>query len=121
MNRVFLALAGFFGAVSVILGSLASHAFKNMLTPAQIEIFKLGVQYQMYHALALLGVAVWLNYQKSRLLVISGLLFSVGILFFSGTMYSITYFGLPNIGTAPIGGFAFIFAWILLIVKAFRK
>lgn len=121
MNRLFLALAGFFGASGVILGSLASHAFKATLTEPQIAIFKLGVQYQMYHALALLGVAAWLNYAQQRLIMIAGILFGIGILFFSGTMYSITYLALPNIGTAPIGGIALILGWLCLLLAACRK
>lgn len=121
MNRLFLAIAGFYGSTGIMLGSLASHALNHRLSVQQIEIFKLGVQYQMYHALALLGIAAWLNYQHKRALIIAGWLFIFGILFFSGTMYSITYLQLPNIGTAPIGGFAFIFGWLLLIVAAIKK
>lgn len=121
MNRLFLAFAGFYGATAIILGSLASHALNDRLSTSQIDIFKLGVQYQMYHALALLGIAIWLNYQRSRYLIIAGSLFILGTLFFSGTMYSITYLQLPNMGTAPIGGFAFIFGWLLLIVAAIKK
>lgn len=121
MNRLFLIFAGFFGATAIILGSLASHALNNILSPHDIEIFKLGVQYQMYHVLALFGIAIWLNFQKNRYMLIAGWLFVIGILFFSGTMYSITYLQLPNIGTAPIGGFAFIFGWLSLIIAAFKK
>jgi len=121
MNRFFLLLAGFFGATGVILGSLSSHALTHILSNNQLDIFKLGVQYQMYHALALLAVGIWLNYQKSRFLIIASWLFILGIIFFSGTMYSITYLGLPNIGTAPIGGFAFIFGWLLLMIAALKN
>ncbi|QIQ22017.1 DUF423 domain-containing protein [Zophobihabitans entericus] len=120
MNRIFLILAGLFGASGVILGALSSHAFKTILTPEQIDIFKLGVQYQLYHALALFGVAIFSYYKKNLLLNIAGWLFTLGIIFFSGTMYSITYFGLPNIGTAPVGGFAFMFGWFMLIIIAFK-
>jgi len=120
MNRIFLLLAGFFGATAIILGSLSSHALNHILSSNQLDIFKLGVQYQMYHALVLLAVGIWLNHKKSRFLVIAGWLFVVGIIFFSGTMYCITYLNLPNIGTAPIGGFAFIFGWLVLMVAGYR-
>lgn len=121
MNRLFLAFAGFFGTTGIILGSLASHALTPILSAKDLDIFKLGIQYQMYHALALLGLAVWLNYQCNRILIIAGWLFVIGILLFCGTMYGITYLQLPNIGTAPIGGFALIFGWLALIVAALRK
>lgn len=121
MNRLFFAFAGFFGASGVILGSLASHALNTVLTAHQIEIFKLGIQYQMYHTLALFAVGIWLHFQKSRFLIMAGWLFIVGIILFSGTLYSITYLSLPINGTAPIGGFAFIIAWLLVIIAAFKR
>ncbi|WP_392552958.1 DUF423 domain-containing protein [Orbus wheelerorum] len=120
MNRIFLALAGFFGATAIIFGSLSSHALSHILTTHELDIFKLGVQYQMYHTLALLGVGIWLNHHKNRFLVIAGWLFTLGIVFFSGSMYGMTYLGLSNIGTAPIGGLAFIVGWLLLIVAALK-
>lgn len=121
MNRLFLLFSGFFGATGIILGSLASHALTSILTDKQLEIFRLGVQYQMFHAVALLGIGAWLSIQKNRFITVAGWLFIIGIILFSGTMYGITYLGLPNAGTAPIGGFAFILGWLSLIVAAFNK
>lgn len=120
MVRIFLALSGLFGCTSVILGSYASHGLKSILSAEQILTFKLGVQYQMYHAIALLAVAILCHLFTSRLIKTAGWLFVIGILFFCGTLYSITYFGLPNYKTAPIGGFAFIFGWLLLLIAAWK-
>lgn len=121
MNRLFLLFSGFFGATGIILGSLASHALTSILTDKQLEIFRLGVQYQMFHAVALLGIGAWVSIQKNRFITVAGWLFIIGIILFSGTMYGITYLGFPNAGTAPIGGFAFILGWLSLIVAAFNK
>lgn len=120
MFRIFLALAGFFGCSGVILGSYSAHGLTKVLSPDQIAIFKLGVQYQMYHAIALIGVAILTKLFTSKLLTTAGWLFTIGILFFAGTMYSITYFTLPNIGTAPIGGIAFIVGWFLICLAAWK-
>ncbi|WP_392566826.1 DUF423 domain-containing protein [Utexia brackfieldae] len=119
-SQLCLIAAGFFGMTGIILGALASHALKAHLTLPQLEIFKLGVEYQMYHALALLALAIWLRFQPNRLLGLAAGLFIIGIVFFSGTLYGITCFALPNIGTAPIGGFAFIFGWLVLMVAGFK-
>lgn len=120
MFRILLTLSGFFGFTGVILGSYASHGLTKTLTPEQILTFKLGVQYQMYHAIALLGIAILAHLFASRLIQVAGWLFVIGILFFSGTLYSITYFGLPNMGTAPVGGVAFIIGWFLLCIAAWK-
>lgn len=124
MVRIFLALGSFFGFTGIILGTISSHVLqKTTLTPEQITTFKLGVQYQMYHAIALVVVAVlcylFTNKLTSNLIKITGVLFTFGIIFFSGTLYAITWGGLPNIGTAPIGGFALIIGWFLLLIAAF--
>lgn len=120
MIRIFLALGGFFGFTGIILGTISSHVLKHTaLTPDQIAIFKLGVQYQMYHAVALIAIAILCYLFTSKLFQIAGGLFTLGIIFFSGTMYAITWGGLPNVGTAPIGGFAFIIGWLLLVIAAF--
>jgi uncharacterized membrane protein YgdD (TMEM256/DUF423 family) len=121
MHRIFLALAGFFGATSIILGSLASHALKNKLTVSQLATFQLGVQYQMLHTIALLAIAIWLHYRHDKLIKLVGIFFCLGILLFSGTLYSVTCLGSTNSGTAPIGGMAFILGWLLLIVVAMRR
>lgn len=121
MIRIFLALGGFFGFTGVILGTIGSHVLKHTsLTPDQITTFKLGVQYQMYHSIALVAVALLCYLFTSKLIKIAGGLFTIGIIFFSGTLYAITWGGLPNIWyTAPTGGVAFIVGWFLLFVAAF--
>jgi len=120
MFRIFLALAGFFGCTGVILGSYSAHGLTKVLSPTQVTIFKLGVQYQMYHALALLAVAILARLYSSKLINAAGWLFTLGIVFFAGTMYAITYLGLPNVGTAPVGGVAFIVGWFLLCLAAWK-
>lgn len=116
--RIFLAFSGFFGFTSVILGSYASHGLKSILSPEQILTFKLGIQYQMYHAIALLAIAILCHLFTSRLIRAAGWLFIIGIIFFCGTLYSITYFGLPNYRTAPVGGVSFIIGWFFLFLAA---
>ena len=120
MIRIFLALGGFFGFTGVILGTIGSHVLKHTsLTPDQIATFKLGVQYQIYHAITLVAVAILCYLFTSKLIKIAGGLFTLGIIFFSGTLYAITWGGLPNVGTAPVGGVAFIVGWFLLFIAAF--
>jgi len=58
MIRIFLGIAAIFGGLSVAAGAFASHALKEKLSERAIEIFETGARYQMYHALALLMVAL---------------------------------------------------------------
>ncbi|MGL5877682.1 MAG: DUF423 domain-containing protein, partial [Xenococcaceae cyanobacterium] len=58
MGQFFLAIAAIFGGLSVGVGAFGAHALKEKLTERSLEIFETGARYQMYHALALLLVAL---------------------------------------------------------------
>lgn len=58
MPRFFLATAAASGLLSVALGAFAAHGLKHKLAENLLSAFQTGVEYQMYHALALLAVAI---------------------------------------------------------------
>ena len=86
-----------------------------------LTVFETGVRYQMYHALAILVTAVGLGFVDARLLRLSGWLFAVGIVLFSGSLYGLALTGATRLGMiTPLGGLAFLAGWALLIVAALR-
>lgn len=119
--RVFLAIASLLGALAVAGGAFASHALKDHLSERMLAIFETGVRYQMYHALALFGVALLLGQTttSSPWLIASGGGFCLGILLFSGSLYGLSLSGVKLLGAiAPLGGLALIVGWGCLIVAA---
>lgn len=118
MARIFIAIAAILGALSVAGGAFASHALKSQLSDRALEIFETGVRYQMYHALALLFLALllWqLQPDAPTPLVASGILWIVGIAIFSGSLYALSLSGIKWLGAiTPIGGVAFIVGWLCL-------
>ena len=77
------------------------------------------------HALGMLGVGILLNLgpsrAPSRALTIAGASFQVGIVLFSGTLYSFGQFMIvPVEGAAPLGGGLMILGWLLLGVQGAR-
>lgn len=121
MNQIFLTLAAVFGGLSVAAGAFGSHALKEKLSEHYEEIFQVGARYQMYHALALLMVAVLLTRAEppETALVVSGWLFIVGIFIFSGSLYLLSLTGIKYLGAvAPLGGALFIAGWIALAFAA---
>lgn len=121
MLRTFLMLAASFGFTGVALGAFAAHGLKGRLSPEYLAIFQTGVQYQLIHALALLGVAVLANTLPGRLLAWSGALFALGILLFSASLYALTLSGIPRLGiVTPFGGLAFLAGWACLGLAAWR-
>jgi uncharacterized membrane protein YgdD (TMEM256/DUF423 family) len=116
MNNLFLVLAGINGFIAVSLGAFAAHGLKSMLGPDLLATFQTGVQYHMYHSLALLAVGILvLQFPAQTGLRIAGFLFLAGIVIFSGSLYVLALSGIRWLGAiTPIGGVAFLAGWALL-------
>lgn len=123
MNHLFLVLAGINGFIAVSLGAFAAHGLKNALSPDLLATFQTGVQYHMYHALALLGVGVLaLHFPAQTLLKTAGFLFLAGIVLFSGSLYVLALSGIRWLGAiTPLGGVAFLAGWALLAWSMLRS
>lgn len=119
--RVLLA-ATLLGGTGVALGAFGAHALRARLTPDLLAIFETGVRYQMYHALALFGVAVLVpGVPGSILPSVAAWLFVAGTLIFSGSLYALVFSGNRKLGAiTPIGGVALLAGWVALVVVALQ-
>ena len=54
MYKKFLAIGAVLGAIAVALGAFGAHGLKKLVSAETVQVFQTGVQYQMYHAIALL-------------------------------------------------------------------
>ncbi|MEY3668272.1 MAG: hypothetical protein RL572_1812 [Pseudomonadota bacterium] len=116
MNNILLVLAAINGFLAVSLGAFAAHGLKSMLGPDLLATFQTGVQYHMYHALAMLAVGVLVaQFPAQTGLRVAGYLFMAGILIFSGSLYVLALSGIRWLGAiTPIGGVAFLAGWATL-------
>ena len=128
MHRKLIATGALLGAIAVALGAFGAHGLKKIVPAETVQTFQTGVQYQMYHALALLltGLLYEKCYQKYAR--IAGVLFMIGIILFSGSLYLLTAgkaaetTSLDKAGIiTPFGGVAFIAGWLFLFVAAMKK
>jgi len=82
------------------------------------------VTYQMYHALALIGVGILLarfSTEGSTWLNASGWLFLAGSILFSGSLYLLALSGTTWLGAiTPLGGVAFLIGWLALAIGVLR-
>ena len=121
MERIFFGRGSILAGIAVGLGAFGAHGLRGILSPEDLVTFETGVRYQMYHALALLGVAWAVTQWETVLLEWTGWLFVLGILVFSGSLYILVLTGQRWLGAVtPLGGLAFILGWILLASAAFR-
>jgi len=122
MNTLFLTVAALNGFIAVALGAFAAHGLKASLSADMLNTFQTGVQYHMYHALALFGVGVLtLQFPFNGLLRTSGFLFLAGIILFSGSLYALSLSGIRWLGAiTPIGGVMFLAGWAVLALAMFN-
>ncbi len=122
MFKLFISLGSINALIAVGLGAFGAHALKSRLSPDMLAIFETGVQYHFYHALGLLAVGlITAHFPESTLVRWSGWLMFAGILIFSGSLYILAISGVKWLGAiTPIGGTAFIIAWLLLTIAILR-
>ncbi len=119
MDRTFLILGALSAFLAVAVGAFGAHALRRRLTPDLLNVFEIGVRYQMYHALALLAVAALRPELPGALMTASGWLFVVGTVLFSGSLYGLSLTGIRRLGAVtPLGGLAFLAGWLCMVVAA---
>ncbi len=121
-SRVLIMAGGILGLLGVVAGAMGVHALRDTLDARALSTFETGVRFQMYHALALLAVGLLAGRWKTGFVTLSGVLFTAGVVLFSGSLYILAITGIGVFGAiAPLGGLSLMAAWTSLIVGAIRQ
>jgi uncharacterized membrane protein YgdD (TMEM256/DUF423 family) len=127
--RVVVVGAGVIGALAVAAGAFGAHALRTRLDPAALATWRTAVDYQFWHALALLGLAAFarrtdasppdLAFGAMHIAVVA---FVLGIVLFCGSLYALAL-GAPHAFgiVTPVGGIALIAGWLALAAGAWRR
>ena len=128
MYKTILSIGIILSGLAVALGAFGAHGLKKLVSAETVATYQTGVQYQMYHALALILLAIvstratsgWFNY--------SAVMFVAGILLFSGSLYLIVAFHAmeKTFPTAlglitPLGGLCFIAGWVFFLIGVLKN
>ena len=108
-------LAGFFGLTATMLGAYGAHGLAATgIAPSLLAAFNTAVQYQFFHALALLVLG--LCGVRGKVITFAGAVFVLGILGFSGSIYAMVLLGSKGLGLiTPAGGLCFMLGWAALM------
>jgi uncharacterized membrane protein YgdD (TMEM256/DUF423 family) len=123
MRSLFLFLSASTALIGVGMGAFGAHGLKTVLSPEMLAVYKTGVLYQMWHALGLGLIAVFQQQSpQSKLLNWAGWLMLAGIILFSCSLYLLAITELKWLGMiTPFGGLAFLTAWLLVALYAYKK
>ena len=110
------------GALAVVLGAFGAHGLRGRIEERLFETFQTAVEYQMYHSLALMMVAILMReLGRSLALDIASYAFILGVLLFSGSLYALVLTNMGWLGpVTPVGGLCFIVGWSALVCSGFR-
>ncbi len=102
------------GAAGVLLGAFGAHALRGSVSERLLAAYQTGVLYHLVHAVALLALALH-GTRTERPIKTPAMLFSAGILLFSGSLYAMAATGFTRLGAVtPIGGLLLVAGWIAL-------
>jgi len=125
MSKNIIRVAAVLGMLAVIAGALGAHALNEVLSITQLHDWNTAVEYQFYHVFALLFLSTTHsrsgnNYKKSAFY-----LFTLGIVFFSGSLYLLACRDLLGLNwvnivgpLTPLGGLLLIFGWLMVVLAA---
>lgn len=113
---LFLLIGSTYGGLGVAIGAFGAHRLEPFLREAgRLDTWEKAVHYQFYHALGLLAIGLLMKQLSSDLLGYAGWAFTLGVLFFSGSLYVLCLSGVKTWGAVtPIGGLLMIAGWVLL-------
>jgi uncharacterized membrane protein YgdD (TMEM256/DUF423 family) len=125
-NKDFMTVSAVLGAAAVLIGAFSAHGLKDLLNPKELGWIQTGVLYHFLHTLALIQYAKSVKRYKRGNLLFTSYAFLLGIIFFSGSLYTMAILSASGLElgplgvVTPLGGLAFVMGWLywaLLITK----
>ncbi|MGC4042564.1 MAG: DUF423 domain-containing protein [Armatimonas sp.] len=116
--------------LAVAMGAFGAHALQERfhIEAHYLEVWRTGVQYHMFHAMALLYVGVVAEKFPKKLVEWIGALLALGMVLFSGSLYLLAITSLRETGAlkwlgaiTPGGGVCFLTAWGLIAWAGLKK
>lgn len=122
MVKQFLMISAGSGLIAVCLGAFGAHGLRGKIDANLLSAFQTGVQYQFYHTLALLFIALLaIQLPDNKALLVAGWTFVLGIILFSGSLYGLALGGPRWLGPiTPLGGLSFIVGWCCMLLATWR-
>jgi uncharacterized membrane protein YgdD (TMEM256/DUF423 family) len=128
MNARFIVIGAVAAFLSVAIGAFGAHGLKDVLTEQMMKNYNTGVQYQMFHSTGLLIIGIlnqlWgqRDARSASLLNTAGWLMLLGMVLFSGSLYTMALTGLTWLGAiTPLGGVSFLAGWTCIAISAAKQ
>lgn len=112
--RCIVIAAAILGASSVVIGAMLRHMGGDM----NADMLQTALRYHQLHSVVLLALGLYaLDKARSIRIIVPAVLFIVGVILFSGSIYLSETIPWPALTMlTPLGGISLIAAWLSLIL-----
>lgn len=115
---IFVAISGF---AYVALGAFGAHALSKSIGAAEMAWIHTGLQYQAFHTVVILGLAIAMLRRMNRWFYWSSVFMALGVVLFSGSLYCLALTHIKQWAfVTPVGGVSFLTGWVLMLIGAVR-
>lgn len=124
MDRWFTLFGALFMFLGVASGAFGTHGLAGYFDnyPNLAGTYDTAVRYMVYHALTLFAVAWITNRWPGNWANAAGILFIIGIVIFSGSLFLLVFTRVNWLGAiTPLGGMAFLAGWIAVMVAVLKS
>lgn len=109
------------GLISVGFGAYSEHALRPIVTEEEFRFLMTAVRYNQVHAVVSIAIGLSLlgNSQLATIKTLnwSGILFILGTILFSFSIYLSVYLGIKSLTyLTPVGGIILMGAWAMLLI-----
>lgn len=120
--KLWLCIGAILAGLAVLIGAFGAHGLKAKVSHEDLEIFNTGVNYHMFHALAILLMGAISFYLPHDIISVPAYFMFTGVVIFSGSLYLLVITNLRWLGAiTPIGGLCFIIGWFLFAYKVYQS
>jgi uncharacterized membrane protein YgdD (TMEM256/DUF423 family) len=115
---MWITVAAVSGALAVMAGAFGAHGLKSRVAAEQVAAWTTASQYHLVHSLVLLALALY-AVQSGREIRWPAILFTAGIVLFSGSIYALVLTSARWLGpVTPLGGLCLIAGWLSILLLA---
>lgn len=127
MSHWIITFGALLGATAVATGAFGAHALQGVLDDRARGWYDTAVTYHAGHALAIVACGITAlsaqshtgQHGSSSWLLASAICLILGVVVFSGSLYTMAFTGMSKLGMiTPIGGVFLIMGWLCLALGA---
>ena len=117
-----LIIGALLGFISIAFGAFAEHGLRENITDENFRFLMTAVRYNQVNAVIIvsIGLTVLTDSKPGNIAVLrwSGVLFIIGTILFSFSIYFSVSFQIPSLtNLTPVGGTTMMAAWLLLLAS----